>query len=233
MPIDLPPPPRIRSYVLPEEGHVLLARDFASQELRVLAHYEDDEIKHAFNENPDLDLHQKVADDLKIPRQSAKIVNFAILYGVGSRALAGFLGVSEEEGARVKAAYFARYPSVLDLVRDLKYQARHNLPVRTWGGREYFCEKKDGKDFSYRLLNYLIQGSSADLTKQTMIEFHASRKAAHLLVSVHDELLVSAPSESYQETMNALRRIMSSDWLDVPLTSTGKLGPTWAEMNER
>jgi len=233
----LPDVPRVRSFFVAEPGSVLIDRDFSSQELRVLAHFEQDGIATAFIQNPELDLHQKVADDLGIPRSDAKSINFAILYGVGNGHLAELLNCTVDQAKEIKSRYFATYPSIKLLIDDIKAAAKENLPITTWGGRQYFCEPPkfiDGRmwDFSYKLLNYLIQGSSADITKQAMIYFHAKCKEAKLLASVHYELLASVPKGEVEKAMLVMKDIMSSSWLNVPLLSTGKLGKSWAEMKE-
>ncbi len=235
----LPDVPKVRGYVLADKGHVLIDRDFSSQELRVLGFYEDDDIAAAFAKTPKLDLHKKVADDLNITRTAAKTINFAILYGVGNGHLAEMLDVSVPVAKAIKLRYFDNYPSVRDLIDDLKDLAKEGKPLKTWGGRQYYCEKptfKNGRlwDFSYKLLNYLIQGSSADLTKEAMIAFHEGcGENEWLLASVHDELLASVPKATWKKSMARMRRIMSTNWLgDVPMLSTGKVGPTFAAMKE-
>jgi phage terminase large subunit len=72
---------------------------------------------------------------------------------------------------------------------------------RTWGDRRYFCEepryvKGIWRTFEYKGLNYLIQGSAADCTKEAMIRAHCSTRAANgrvqLILSVHDQLTARA-----------------------------------------
>lgn len=231
--------PRVRQYILADDGHVLIDRDFLSQELRMLAYFEDDDIAAAFIENPNLDMHQMVAADLDIPRSRAKTINFAILYGVGNGHLAEMLGCTTAEAKNIKIDYYHAYPSVKDLSDDLRALAKLNRPLRTWGGREYYCEPAKfihGRlwDFAYKLLNYLIQGSSADITKEAMIAFsEGCGRDEWLLASVHDELLASVPKKTWKKSMARMRRVMSTDWLgEVPMLSTGKVGLTFATMKE-
>lgn len=232
----LPNVPSVRSYIVAEKGHVLLDRDFSSQELRVLAYFEDADIAAAFALDPKLDMHQKVANDLGIPRSKAKTMNFAVLYGVGNGALAELLGVSVVEAKQIKADYFSVYPSVKVLITALKSLTSTGKPIVTWGGRQYYCEpprwvKGRPWDFAYKLLNYLIQGSAADLTKQTMIELHKRIPDIRILATVHDEFLVSAPKAQAKRTMEIMRKVMSINWLlNVPMLSTGKRGSNWAAM---
>jgi DNA polymerase I-like protein with 3'-5' exonuclease and polymerase domains len=157
------------------------------------------------------------------------------LYGVGNNHLAELLGCTQARAFAIKYSYFRAYPGVQELIRDIKRRAREGKPIRTWGGREYFVEpskviKGQVRSFDYKLLNYLIQGSSADLTKDALIAYHEQRGESHVLAAVHDEFLISCPASDVEVCMAALREIMARDWLDVPMRSTGKVGPRWSEM---
>lgn len=237
-PFVLPPLPRVRSYMLPEVGHVLVGRDFASQELRVMAHYEDDAVAAAYRAQPDLDLHQHVADTLAargldLGRRRAKSLHFAVIYGVGVGHLAELLGCSVIEARAVLDAYYYEFPSVKRLSTEVRARWRSGQPVRTWGGRLYHPEPPrlvDGRlrGWEYKAINVLVQGSSADLTKEAMIAYYAADDgAAPLLLSVHDELVVTAPLDDHTRVMDRLRDAMNADRLDVPMRSDGYVGPDW------
>lgn len=234
----LPQPPQVRRYILPDEGHILIDRDFSSQEPRVLAHFEDGRLAEAYNKNPEMDMHQHVADTMQVDRYRGKQLNLSIIYGIGQGLLAEKLGCSVDEARARKAEYFREFPSIKGLIQDITDKAKSGKAIRTWGGREYHVEPPkvvNGRlrDFYYKLLNYLVQGSSADLTKQTMIEFaEESGPDVRVLVSVHDELLVSCKKTTWEKTMCVLKEIMARDLLDVPMRSTGQVGKTWATMEK-
>jgi DNA polymerase-1 len=122
-------------------------------------------------------------------------------------------------------------------MQDMKVVGRDNQPIRTVGGREYFCEPPkmiDGRiqTYDFKLLNYLIQGSAADQTKDAVIKFYERRGAGKLLLTVHDEILVSVPVDHADEVMSTLRQCMDDAGLDVPMTSDGEYGYNWGEMKE-
>lgn len=238
-PLELPELPRVRSYVLPEIGHVLVGRDFASQELRVMAHYEDDAAAQAYRDRPDLDLHQHVADALAarrydVGRRRAKMIHFAVIYGVGVGHLAELLECSVPEARAVLDAYYHEFPSVRVLINDARRRWRGGLPVRTWGGRLYQPEPArmvDGRlrTFEYKALNVVVQGSSADLTKEAMIAYAAVAGDAPLILTVHDELVATAPAADQIGVMVRLRTAMNADRLDVPMRSEGYVGVNWED----
>lgn len=244
IPDNLPEPPLMRRYLLPEEGHYWVKRDFSSQEVRMLAHFEDADLMIAYNENPDLDPHQMAAEliqeitGIEFTRKDTKITAFGIIYGMGVNALAGQLGRPHHEAALVKDAYLRVFPGVKKLQRLVSARGRQGLDIRTWGGRMYYREPSkvvNGRkmDFSYKLLNYLIQGSSADQTKQCLIDWIGAKPDSHIfLATVHDELNISVPKEEWESGMELLKRYMNQDLFDVPMRSEGFYGDNWYDLTE-
>ena len=86
---------------------------------------------------------------------------------------------------------------------------------------------------SYKLLNYLIQGSGADQTKQSIID-HDAERGPHdmLLAAVHDEINESVPEDDVKRGMAALRHAMDKDRFDVPFCSEGYVGKNWCELEK-
>jgi DNA polymerase-1 len=237
-PAGLPDLPLVRRYLLPDKGGVWCHRDYSSQEFRVLAHFEDAGLLDAYKQDARTDYHAlmqrkiKEAVGLDITRHTAKIINFGILYGMGVGKLSESLKVSVEEATVLRNAQRRAAPGVQDLDREIKRRGRAGEPVRTWGGRVYYCEppSADGRSFEYRLLNYLVQGSAADATKEAIIRYDAARKAGRLLVTVHDEVNVSAPVGAAKEESEVLRAAMESLEFDVPMLTEPKSGPSWGEL---
>lgn len=238
---DMPGLPLVRGYIISSKGSVLCGRDFSSQELRVLAHFEDGEMKDRYNQEPATDLHQYAADlitsttGVVVSRSDAKTIAFSILYGSGLGKLAEGVGCSVDEAKQLRNAYLGTFGGIKNMQKDMKSRAGEKLPIRTWGGREYYCEEPrfiEGRmrTFDYKLLNVLIQGSSADQTKAAMIRFYNSKTPGKLLLTVHDEIIVEAPTKQAKAVMAALRTAMNEAELDVPMISDGEMGTIWTEM---
>lgn len=237
--LKMPSLPLIRKYILPDEGCVILHRDFASQELRILAHYEDGALLKAYQENANLDPHSFIRGEieriatLKLERRPVKITVFTSIYGGGLGKLAEQLNSTVEMAGEIKAALRKAMPDVDSLDRELKSIWRKGLPIRTWGGRLYHCEKaKDGRTFEYKALNTEIQGSAADITKQSIINYHNSKEHGRFLLSCHDENNVSVPAKHAHSEMKLLCESMESISLDVALLSDGKTGPNWGSLSK-
>ncbi len=244
VPDGLHPLPTLRRYCLPEPGHLWLKRDFSSQEIRILAHFEDGSLCEAYKVDPTLDPHQMARElinsmiGIMYARKDVKITGFSIIYGSGVNGLSGQLHRPYHEAYEIKEAYLAAMPGVRDLMRDVQRRGKSGQPIRTWGGRVYFAEPSkevDGRvwDFSYKLLNYLIQGSAADQTKESLCQWYSDRdtsKSTIFLATVHDEINISAPQECWEEEMKFLKECMNADRFDVPMLSEGFVGPNWCEL---
>lgn len=239
--LGVPPLPLVRRYILPDEGHTFLHRDFDGQELRVFADFEQGELWQQYQGNPALDPHKFVGEQLmavagrEIERTAVKAMNFQGLYGGGAPALQRKLRCSLDEAKALKKFHNEALPGRVVLNDIIKRIVKRGEPIRTWGGRLYYPEEPrvvDGqrRDFVYKLINYAIQGSAADLTKQTLIDwYHIPWRQSRFLVAVYDEINVSSPVDASMDEMKLLKECMEEKRLTVPMLSSPKHGPSWGE----
>lgn len=242
IPEGLPPLPFMRQFLLPEEGHFWAKRDFSSQEIRIAAHFEDGPLLAAYKADPNLDPHEMARLMIlelchkSFSRKHTKITGFQIIYGGGANAISNNVGCPYHEAQDLKNAYLTAMPGIKELSNDTSRRGRAGLPIRTWGGREYYREvsaKFPERDFSYKLLNYLIQGSAADQTKQCIIDWNKTRyPGSRFVATVHDEINISVPMDEWQDHMEHLREIMNADRLDCPMLSDGFIGENWHEIEK-
>lgn len=242
---SLPTLPLMRRYVLPDSPkHWLGRRDYNQQELRILAHFEDGLLLQAYLENPRLDVHVYVQQKIKemagldLPRGPVKILNFGMLYGMGMAKLAARIKQDYNTAKKLKAAQMMALPGVKGLDKELKWRGGNGQAIRTWGGREYFCEEPkiiNGRrqTFEYKLLNYLIQGSAADCTKEALIRYgDLNSSDSRFLLTVHDEIDISAPKGAFKREMLRLRECMMGVEFDLPMLSDAEFGPRWSELEK-
>lgn len=261
---DLPPLALARKYLLPDKDCMWLHRDYNQQELRTLGHFEGGGLAARYQERPyrnsdgsmRFDIHSTVQAGIlqlagfELNRDSTKIVNFSDIYGKGLTGLAEEIGVDRNMAARIRSAKDQLMPGVTTLKADIEAWGKFGKPIVTWGGREYYMEEpryvekyKRVMDFAYKLLNYLIQPSAADMTKEAIIrhDTHPKREG-RFLVTVYDENNVSTPSlkglsvkgkrDCVAREMAVLRECMETIPCSVPMLSDGKTGPNWAELGK-
>ena len=155
--------------------------------------------------------------------------------GEARLALGAGIGCDLDTARAIKAALKRFIPGLSWLADEMKHRSRMNQPIRTWGGRRYFCEapkmiEGEVRSFDYKMLNYLVQGSSADMTKEAIIAYDAARKHGRFLVTVHDEINISAPAKLAEKENRILKQVMEAVPFDVLMLSEGKMGPTWGDL---
>ena len=243
VPAGYPDMPVMREYMLPDEGYVWLKRDYSQQEMRILAHFSEGRLFERYKANPHIDAHTETASlilehaGLDLPRKPVKTVGFSILFGSGIPHLSEGLGVSMDEAAGIKGAYMFALPEIQELSDDCKDRGNAGLAITTWGGREYYVEppKIIGnryRNFAYKLINYLIQGSGADCTKEAIIRWSEDPGDGEFLLTVHDEIDGQAPIETAPKDMEKLRLAMESIEFDVEMLSDGFMGESWGDLEE-
>lgn len=239
---DLPPLPNMRSYVIPFPGHVLIDRDYSQQEPRILAHFDDGNLMQTYIKNPWTDLHDHAKAELEkvgkfYERKAVKNTNLGLIYGMGIKTLAERNNMTHADAQELKAAILNLYPGLAEMYSEMRRRAKCGVPLRTWGGREYFCEpskiiKGEVREFDYKMVNALIQGSAADCTKEAIIRYyHAKSKNARIILNVHDQITVSVPADEMETEMEKLKACMESIEFDVLMLSEGTISTTnWAEL---
>jgi DNA polymerase I-like protein with 3'-5' exonuclease and polymerase domains len=198
----------------------------------------------AYRDNPHMDVHDHVRQLIEevagiiYHRTQVKVTNFRRIYGGGAPATALALNVAIDVAKELLAAHGKALPGLRDLQRTISAIARGGEPIVTWGGREYYPEPPkliNGRmmDFIYKLLNYLVQGSAADATKEAIIRWHNHpKREARFMVTVYDEINISAPKKLVIPQMGVLRECMEGLEFDVPLLSSGKTGPNWGTLTK-
>lgn len=237
-----------RAFVTRSADNVFLSADYSQVELRLLAHLSGDEhLIQAFRDGADI--HRRTAaliagvaeDEVDGEMRSrAKAINFGVIYGMGSRALARQIHVKVAEAGEFIASYFATYPGVKAFIEETREQARKQGWVATMLGRKRLLpditsQNNQVRAFQERVaVNTPIQGTAADLVKLAMIRIHAELAAsdlgAMLLLQVHDELVL----EVARDDLEAVRKLVRSGMeealaLDVPLVVDMHTGANWAE----
>ena len=235
---------QIRKAFIAPEGRVLLAADYSQIELRLMAHFsQDDALVHAFQQGQDV--HRRTAaevlgiaieDVTNDQRRQAKAVNFGLLYGMSEFGLTRQLGFTREESRSYIARYFQRYPGVLDYMERTRQIAREQGFVETILGRRLYtpdilATNKMIKQAAERAaINAPLQGSAADIIKLAMIAVDKilPKDQAKLLLQVHDELVFEADVAIADELSKQIADVMQSVLeISVPFVVEVGQGLNW------
>ncbi len=198
-------------------------------------------------QNSQADFHQTVADLVGIERTQAKTIGLGLMYGMGKNKLAISLGLSKDEAEQLISKYNKKVPFVKMLSDRCMSTASDKGVIRTKRGRKCRFDKWETRDFglhqaetydnavakygrdnikrayTYKALNRLIQGSSADQTKQAMLN---CAESGHLpILQIHDELCFNIKNK---EHALEIKKIMESAIeFKVPSVTDYKLGRSW------
>jgi DNA polymerase I-like protein with 3'-5' exonuclease and polymerase domains len=256
--VKVPALPFMRTYVLPSKGKQWGRRDYNQQEVRLFGFFEEGPVHQGFIDNPNFDIHEGVRAEeeaalidagvrTEFDRDSAKTTVFGAFYGQGLRGLMEALRLRDPEdkavGQLIHKALHRAVPSIRELSNELKALADQGLPIRTWGGRLYYCEEPVYSEaygrnmtWEYKLISYLIQGSGADVVKEAIIRYDAdTRRTEDMNVTVYDEIDVDLPLSKVgtKHEMTVLRDCMQSvETDDTVMLSDGEVGPNWGKLEK-
>lgn len=232
------PLPQMRKYIVPAPGNVLIGRDYAAQEMRLLAHFAGGGLLKTIQDNPLEDIHQIAAQLAHISRREAKTLAFAILYGAGVGRIAESLGISVAAAGVIKAQYLAKLPEIKIFAKSLTEASQMGQPILTLAGRQYYVQAPSVvqgrlRTFEYKLTNYKIQGSAADQTKEAMWMYADETETGNLLLSVHDQLVVECPEKDVEHEREVLDHAMNGafqETLQYRVVSDEKIGYNFGEL---
>lgn len=241
----------IRRAFVSGKGKSFLSFDYSQIELRIAAALSGDKIMLSVFEKGE-DIHTATAAAIhgvnagevtKDMRRRAKVVNFGIIYGMGSTALSQLLKISRTDASAYLDNYFETFSGVAEYLERTKDFARKNGFVETfYGRRRYIPAIKGGQFRAVReaermATNMPVQGTGADIIKRAMIAldkefgFTSGNKEIAMLLQVHDELLFEVHDKSIKKVTPVIKRIMenASD-LPVPLIVDVRSGKNWGDL---
>jgi len=225
----------VRQAFIPREGYKFLMADYSQLELRILAHFSlDENMVHTFKTGGDI--HAETMKAINSNRHTAKTINFGLVYGMGPRSLAQDLHIKEEDAKRYINRFFDKYHQVKYFIDRTQVQTLHNGYVEMiTGRRRHFTEIADRKWWNMiarQAVNTKIQGSAADLVKVAMIKLYPLLKKidAHILVQIHDEVIVEVPIDKVEEAKEILRETMEHALeFEVPMVVNITEGERWVK----
>jgi len=227
----------IRRIFVPREGFSLVAFDYSQMEVRVFLHYlHNDEIDEMLKKD-DVDFHGEAAKlafgvsedsyDFAEKRQLAKNITFGTIYGIGTKRLALQLQTNQYEAAQYKKRYFAG----LKGSKDFFDKVMATVAERGWVKNRYGRVYKIPSDYSYKGVNYLVQGTAADILNERIIEVHKylEDKTSSILMQVHDEIICEIHDSELEIVPSKIKELLEINSLNIPLAVDMEIcDPSWA-----
>lgn len=241
-------PAELRRVFVADDGYVLLEADFSQIELRVLAHFSNEPLLLAAytGDDNEVDIHRRTAalalgiDESDVNQQQrndvGKAINFGIVFGQTEYGLAGKLGIGVQEAASFIEAFFVGYPAVRQWIKSVRRETQRRGAVETLYGRrrrlaDATCADDRLRERAFRQsVNTIIQGTAADINKMALARLHkALPDDCHLLLTVHDSVLMEVPKRRAKRLAALVRQVMEEPppKFDVPLVVSVNYGPSW------
>jgi DNA polymerase I len=240
---------KLRKGFIPSKGRVLLSADYSQVELRLLAHFSQDESMLLAFKN-DLDIHKQTAAEVfdvplesvtKEMRNSAKGINFGLMYGQTSFGLSQALKIPQGEAKKYITNYFRKFHSVKSYLDGLKEKAEATGYAETLFGRKRMLPdikstNRQVKAMAERMaINSPIQGTAADIIKLAMINLqkilHDRKLKSKMVLQVHDELIFDVdPQELELIKSLVVEQMEGAVKLSVPLKVEAGIGQNWFDL---
>jgi DNA polymerase-1 len=216
--------------------------DYKAIEVRLLAYYlaaaiNDHSLANEINNGSDphavtakgLYSTDSITDE---QRQVGKTLNFSIIYGGGARTIMNQLGVQYTEARRLLKAYHETRPGIVSLNTTIAQTIQHRGYINNLYGRRLHVTEE------HKALNALIQGSAADLMRDSVVRVDnllTKSFASHIVNIVHDEIIIDADKSEINHLVTHIPYLMGNNMVErfVSIETDCEWSTTnWAEKEE-
>ena len=238
------------SYVAPD-GYTWVKSDYKQQEYRAMCNIAgEQESIQKFRDG--IDFHSATAsfmfdipDGQEVPkdlRQVAKTINFGLNYGMGIDTLAKKIGRTVHDTQKLYDKYFENLPHVQALAKWAREQVEQTEMIKTYFGRVRKLRWREAPPRRADMIknsafNTMIQGTSADITKMSMLRVKDrvldvyGPELVQMKLQVHDELDFVVKNDHLDEICAAIKNAMTiptpPDWVDFEVDV--EFGHSWSE----
>lgn len=208
------------------DGGQIISADYSQIELRLLANMaNEDSMIEAYRNG--VDIHAKTASEIfGVPieevtssqRSEAKAVNFGIIYGISDFGLSQNIKTSKNKAKKYIESYFERYPKIkVFMDKNIEFAREHGY-IKSYFGRIRHIPEINASNgmirrFGERVaMNTPLQSTASDIIKMAMVKMaeKLSGMRSHLILQIHDELIVDAPQEEVEIVKKLLKETMEN-----------------------
>ena len=215
-------------WIVPED-YKLVGIDASGLEIRMLAHYMNDE--DYTNEIINGDIHSRNQQIAGLQsRDQSKTFIYALMYGAGDSKLGSVVGGSKASGRQLRQQFFDNLPSFKNLRSRVE-----NAAKRT------FLKGLDGRKIHIRnihaALNSLLQGGGAIVMKKALVILDKKARQANIdykfVANIHDEWQVEVKQDQADQFgklgVEAIKEAGKHFSMRCPLDGEYKIGDNWSE----
>ncbi len=168
--------------------------------------------------------------DFESKRHLGKMANFLKNYGGGKNALMDSLKIGDATATLLDNAYYKSYPEIKTYQRWADKQVSKYGYVENLYGRRYYLRNTR---FAYKVYNYLIQGSCADMLKEVQIAIDKALKGyeSYIAMPIHDEVIIMV-KDGEESVVDIVLEVMMKQPEQIPYVPM-KVGTEWTKDNWR
>ncbi|ECH3824952.1 DNA polymerase I, partial [Campylobacter jejuni] len=230
-----------KSCFVAKDGFSFISLDYSQIELRMLAHFsEDEKLLNAFAN--DEDIHARTAimifgESNYETRSVAKSINFGLIYGMGYKTLSQNLKIEANLAKSYIEKYFENFTSIKKYFEKVKNEAKQNGFITTLSGRKRYFDFENAKPMQIAMyeresINSILQGSAADVIKLAMLEINKElNEDKKLILQIHDELIFEVKDDLCENFVKKTRDIMENIVkLKVKLKTSSSIAKNWGDL---
>jgi DNA polymerase-1 len=167
-------------------------------------------------------------------RNLLKTLSYGLIYGEGPRKFAEVAEITLEEAQQMTAEYHTAFTGVKPFMTAINELAKRRIVeeqeayVLTPLGRREVSED----DKTYALVNYLVQGSAADVFKQALIKMDQMGLLDNFVLPIHDEVLFDVPAKEAEAFGQEISTTMAREDFTIPLTCGWDVLERWGTKYE-
>lgn len=235
----------LRRLFIAPEGQNILCGDYSQIEYRLLAHFtKEPMLLEAFRNG--VDVHDQTAKMFGItedtfpgikPRDIGKTLNFAAIYGAQAQKISQNAKIDVDTAQDLLDTYWRRLRLVSRWINRVKTEARARGGVTTMAGRWIALpdirstNQYERWHAERQSVNFIIQGSAADIIKWAMLS--CDKSGYKPILQVHDELLFNIKEEDSEKAKKEVKSIMENVVnIDVPLIADFGYGKNWSDAKD-